>query len=41
MHICKDVRQFEAATRHLPPNCTNFITYYQLYEFFHIAECMV
>ena len=37
----KDVRQLEAATRHLPPNCTNFITYYQLYEFFYIAECMV
>ena len=37
----KNVRQLEAATRHLPPNCTNSITYYQLYEFFHIAECMV
>ena len=24
----KNVQQLEAATRHLPPNCTNFITYY-------------
>ena len=26
--MAKNVRQLEAATRHLPPNCTNFITYY-------------
>ena len=34
---CTAVGGVEVATRHLPPNCTNFITYYQLYEFFYIA----
>ena len=35
--VVTDVRQLVTTTRHLPPNCTNFITYYQLYEFFHLA----
>ena len=32
-----DVRQLVTATRHQSPNCTNFVPYYQLYEFFHLA----
>ena len=39
MHTATDVRQLEAAERHLPPNCTNFITYCQLYEFF--SQCLM
>jgi len=35
--IGTDVRQLVTATRHQSPNCTNFVTYYQLYEFFHLA----
>ena len=40
-NISTDVRQLVTATRHQSPNCTNFVIYYQLYEFFHLAWCIV